>query len=98
MDQRFSFIRVFIFLFVLGWPSFSCLGQEKITLQKGITIYTFFCEKHPNHSYAYYLPSNYDESKKWPIVYIFEPLARGCLLYTSPSPRDRQKSRMPSSA
>ena len=25
-------------------------------------------------------------------------LARACLLYTSPSPRDRQKSRMPSSA
>ena len=26
------------------------------------------------------------------------PLVDGCLLYTSPSPRDRQKSRMPSSA
>ena len=26
------------------------------------------------------------------------PLAMLCLLYTSPSPRDRQKSRMPSSA
>ena len=26
------------------------------------------------------------------------PGAKGCLLYTSPSPRDRQKSRMPSSA
>ena len=26
------------------------------------------------------------------------PLYKGCLLYTSPSPRDRQKSRMPSSA
>ena len=25
-------------------------------------------------------------------------IAKGCLLYTSPSPRDRQKSRMPSSA
>ena len=25
-------------------------------------------------------------------------IARACLLYTSPSPRDRQKSRMPSSA
>ena len=25
-------------------------------------------------------------------------LTDGCLLYTSPSPRDRQKSRMPSSA
>ena len=31
---------------------------------------------------------------------LIEPLARtqACLLYTSPSPRDRQKSRMPSSA
>ena len=27
-----------------------------------------------------------------------ETLRYGCLLYTSPSPRDRQKSRMPSSA
>ena len=26
------------------------------------------------------------------------PQLKGCLLYTSPSPRDRQKSRMPSSA
>ena len=29
--------------------------------------------------------------------YIFS-YVKGCLLYTSPSPRDRQKSRMPSSA
>ena len=27
-----------------------------------------------------------------------DALSKGCLLYTSPSPRDRQKSRMPSSA
>ena len=31
------------------------------------------------------------------IIDLFEEPA-GCLLYTSPSPRDRQKSRMPSSA
>ena len=30
--------------------------------------------------------------------YIVDPLSQTCLLYTSPSPRDRQKSRMPSSA
>ena len=29
---------------------------------------------------------------------IYETAPMGCLLYTSPSPRDRQKSRMPSSA
>ena len=32
------------------------------------------------------------------IVQLWEDGARTCLLYTSPSPRDRQKSRMPSSA
>ena len=42
----------------------------------------------------------YDENTKlWcnGPAYIAE-LYRDCLLYTSPSPRDRQKSRMPSSA
>ena len=29
---------------------------------------------------------------------LFRRSNKGCLLYTSPSPRDRQKSRMPSSA
>ena len=31
-------------------------------------------------------------------VYCEKPLGNTCLLYTSPSPRDRQRSRMPSSA
>ena len=31
-------------------------------------------------------------------IHAEQGLAKGCLLYTSPSPRDRQKSRMPSSA
>ena len=32
------------------------------------------------------------------VGYTFPTVLKGCLLYTSPSPRDRQKSRMPSSA
>ena len=34
----------------------------------------------------------------WPLGYWFNGRGHVCLLYTSPSPRDRQKSRMPSSA
>ena len=30
--------------------------------------------------------------------FMADAMAHACLLYTSPSPRDRQKSRMPSSA
>ena len=40
----------------------------------------------------YYLPGG-DPTKN-----IKEPVVYACLLYTSPSPRDRQKYRMPSSA
>ena len=39
------------------------------------------------------MTSEYPES-----IYLQDPSLSGCLLYTSPSPRDRQKSRMPSSA
>ena len=34
----------------------------------------------------------------WLTEHHFHPYGMACLLYTSPSPRDRQKSRMPSSA
>ena len=39
-----------------------------------------------------------DENKKEIIKSLFVDLGKSCLLYTSPSPRDREKSRMPSSA
>ena len=38
-----------------------------------------------------------DQVQSW-IETTYEDLGYTCLLYTSPSPRDRQKSRMPSSA
>ena len=47
--------------------------------------------------------SAYEMSKKYGEVYMLGDIVHNesvvsCLLYTSPSPRDRQKSRMPSSA
>ena len=41
---------------------------------------------------------HFPERPLMPGVLIVESMAQVCLLYTSPSPRDRQKSRMPSSA
>ena len=40
---------------------------------------------------------DFDAQVAWP-VYDWMGVAKACLLYTSPSPRDRQRSRMPSSA
>ena len=47
------------------------------------------------------LMSEAQETGDWAVkrrAQVYLLLAQACLLYTSPSPRDRQKSRMPSSA
>ncbi|MEM8907289.1 MAG: hypothetical protein AAGD05_05530 [Bacteroidota bacterium] len=66
----------------LGSP-YLLLAQTPViaatNLKKGEVVDTLRCEKAPDYSYAYYLPSNYDAHQKWPIVYIFEPMARGAL-------------------
>ena len=38
---------------------------------------TYRCPGKPDQSYALYLPSNYSADEKWPIVYAFDPAARG---------------------
>jgi len=35
--------------------------------------------KDPSQTYALYLPSNYTPARRWPILYCFDPLARGAL-------------------
>ncbi|WP_089357334.1 hypothetical protein [Ekhidna lutea] len=43
----------------------------------GIVTDSIICKHDKSQTYAVYLPSNYTEDKKWPIVYFFEPAARG---------------------
>ena len=44
------------------------------------------------------LPAGFKEEHLEDVVEIFNTPLVGCLLYTSPSPRDVEESRMPSSA
>ena len=71
-------------------------------LGETVVIATAVGAKKLNEGQDYFpLSVNYQEkyyaAGKIPGGY-FKREARPCLLYTSPSPRDRQKSRMPSSA
>ena len=45
-------------------------------LQPGVVVRQT-CASHPDQSYALYLPSHYSAGKRWPIVYAFDPDARG---------------------
>ncbi|MGH9553533.1 MAG: hypothetical protein ACRD3W_29395, partial [Terriglobales bacterium] len=43
----------------------------------GKVIPKVVCGADSNQSYALYLPSTFSDTRKWPIIYLFDPLARG---------------------
>ena len=61
---------------------FKIRGFDQATYQDGLRVY--------REGFYQWLPEPFGLERV--------ELLKGCLLYTSPSPRDRQKSRMPSSA
>jgi predicted esterase len=46
-------------------------------LQTGVVIPKVSCATQPGQSYALYIPSHYSREKQWPVVYAFDPGARG---------------------
>jgi poly(3-hydroxybutyrate) depolymerase len=48
-------------------------------LQPGVVLSKVICTTQSGQSYALYLPSHYTREKRWPIVYAFDPAARGSM-------------------
>lgn len=72
-----SAISVFFLLFV----NIQCLNAQNPNevYGTGKIIDTVKCQSNPIYSYALYLPVNYSKNVKWPIIYVFDPGARGSL-------------------
>ena len=51
--------------------------QSESGLEKGTIIDKVICRNSPSQSYALYLPREYSPEKSWPILYAFDPSARG---------------------
>ncbi len=52
-------------------------AQDTGHLSSGMVIPKVICAGNPQQSYALYLPSTYSAGKSWPIIYAFDPGARG---------------------
>jgi predicted esterase len=50
---------------------------QVLALEKGKVIPKVICANNPDQSYALYLPTSYSADKPSPIVYVFDPGARG---------------------
>lgn len=46
-------------------------------IPKGQVVEKIVCAGTPDQSYALYLPANYSPKRKWPVLYAFDPGARG---------------------
>ncbi len=80
MLRGFSLLLTVLFL---GSTAARCehFGHEetRIALPPGVVIPKVEVNADAKQSYALYLPSKYTREKRWPIVYVFDPLARGQL-------------------
>ena len=53
-----------------------CLATGMVQAQ-GVYKEKVICESNPEHSYALYLPEDYDESKTWPVLFLFAASGQG---------------------
>jgi tetratricopeptide (TPR) repeat protein len=52
---------------------------SRAPIEKGSVLPQVVCAKNPQQSYALYIPSSYSPTHSWPVVYFFDPAARGTL-------------------
>lgn len=52
-------------------------NEQTIEISRGKIISNLVCATDATQSYALYLPSRYTPARKWPILYAFDPGARG---------------------
>jgi predicted esterase len=68
-------------LCILAWPAsaqqVSATGENSRDFPVGTIVPKIAALAKPEQSYALYLPSQYSQGKLWPIVYAFDPGARG---------------------
>ncbi len=64
-----------LLLVLLQAPAVAQTPQSQFPV--GTVIPKVTCSADPSQTYALYLPSGFSSNRKWPIIYLFDPFARG---------------------
>jgi len=76
--MKWIVVRVVVLL-SLTLPLSCQTAAADLSVPTGKVIEDVHCSNDAGQSYALYLPSNYSATRAWPIIYAFDPLARGKL-------------------
>ncbi|HUR58601.1 MAG TPA: hypothetical protein VM029_12890 [Opitutaceae bacterium] len=71
------FGRVHVCLFRVAAIALSAQALRAAELPKGRVLETVACGADPTQTYALYVPTSFDASKQWPVLFCFDPGARG---------------------
>ena len=71
-----NIIKAILLITVLIVPS-QTSGAQAQEIHRGKLLEKVMCRVDAQQSYALYLPSSYTHDKRWPIIYCFDPSARG---------------------
>jgi predicted esterase len=71
------YARIFSAAIVCLALSLSAFAAQSDTLTTGAIIERVVCRADASQSYALFLPASYTPQKHWPIIYCFDPVARG---------------------
>jgi hypothetical protein len=70
-------IRISFLAVLLLFAQSNIFAHPLQDIQKGEIIDKVICQDKPDQSYALFLPTGYTPERKWPILYAFDPGARG---------------------
>jgi len=76
MRNQSSYMRLSVMVVLLAHATAYVSGQTE-TIPKGQIVERIEALSDSSQSYALYLPSNYTPDRKWPVLYAFDPGARG---------------------
>ena len=71
-----SFVRLSVIVVLMAHSAAHAITQTE-SIPRGQIVERIEALNDSSQSYALYLPSNYTASRKWPVLYAFDPSARG---------------------
>jgi len=77
IPARFALLLPLLCIFAPAQETTPAAASNAPALQKGRIVPAVRSAAKPEQSYALYVPTNYDPRRNWPIIYVFDPSARG---------------------
>ncbi len=68
--KNFLFYLILLFIIEIGY-------SQELRLRKGTIIDSIVLPDTNNETYALYLPKSFNMNEKWPIIFVFDPMAKG---------------------